>query len=245
MATEETVYLRVSGTRSRWGKTPLEAIKEMVSRLPEDLRSGGVDSESILRAGGVVAVDHIKRAFLTKSSGGTDEAGDSWLPLSPKTVAYSRRVRRGKGRTKLELAREVRPSQGLTKKQQQRWWDLYRHGLAIFRGDKSHAAARAWFILKGEGAVTLFDKYRNERVPILRDTGELFDSIVPSVERGEIVVRAGARHAAVHHYGAPGRTPQRRLWPEPRRWPSSWWVDIADTMRDALVEIVTKRARDL
>lgn len=243
MAAEETVYVRVMQTRSRWGKSPLEAVEELVSSIPDDVSGGSIDSEALLRGGGQVALDHIKRAFLVKSAGGTDEAGDRWRPLLPKTVAYSRRVRGGKGRAKPELARDTRPSQGLTKPQQARWWDLYRQGLAMFRGDKSHAARRAWFILKGEGAITLLDKYGNEQVPVLRASGELFDSIVSGVERGEIIVKATAKHAAAHHYGVPGRTPQRRLWPEPSRWPSQWWQDIANSMRDSLVEIITKRAR--
>lgn len=216
-----------------------------MARLPDEVREGRVNSRAILQKAGEIALDHVKRAFLTKSKGGTDEAGDRWKPLLPETIAYSRRVRGGKGRTKPELARNARPSQALNKKQQSRWWDLYRQGLRMFKGDKSHAARRAWFILKGEGATTLFDKYSHEKVDILYDTGELFGSIVMKVEKGEIVIKATADHAAPHHYGVPGRTPQRRLWPEPNKWPSSWWENILTAIQDEFVSLVANRARDM
>lgn len=235
MATQETVYLRVSQTRSRWGKSPLEIVNEIISRLPEEVRSGGIDSEALLRQAGQSALDHIKRAFLIKSSGGTDEAGDRWEPLSPRTVAYSRKGKSSKGAS--------RPSRALSKRENARWWDLYRHGLAMFHGDKSHAARRAWFILKKEGAATLLDKYGADKVPILYDSGGLFDSIILSIEDGAIIIKATAAYAGAHHHGVPGRIPQRRLWPDPSKWPSSWWESILGAIRDKFAEIIAKRVR--
>lgn len=227
----ETVHIRISRTRSKWGKTPGQIIKEVVSKLSSP---GDADIDAMLRSSGEVALGHIKKAFIAKSKGGTDEAGDRWQELSPRTVAYSRKA----GRTKLERSRSSRPSQVLTKKQQERWWDLYRQGLRISRGDKSHAARRAWFILKSEGATTLLEKYGHMKVNILRVTDSLLNGMIVKVENGEILIEATAEYSAAHHKGVPGRLPKRRLWPEPHKWPESWWSDITKPVVDGLNEII-------
>ena len=227
----ETVYVRVSQTRSRWGRTPKQLIEEFLSKLSY---SGDADIDAVLHKAGMVALGHIKKAFIAKSRGGSDEVGDRWQPLSPRTIVYSRKA----GRTKTERGRASHPSQALTKKQQQRWWDLYRRGLAIYNGDKEHAARRAWFILKSEGVTTLFDKYRSAKVDILRVTDSLLNGMLVRVEGGEILIEATAKHSAAHHYGT-SHIPQRRLWPEPSRWPQSWWDDITGAIQDGLNEIVS------
>lgn len=208
----------------------------MVGRIPEEMRSAQADAEVVMNRCGAVALDHIKRAFEVKSHGGTDEAGDSWQPLSPKTVAYKA------ARTKLEKARDKRPSQALTNKQQERWWSLYRQGLAMFKGDKAQAARRAWFFLKREGATTLLDKYGGARVRILYDSGELLNSLTSGIRDGYITISTARKGAAAHHYGTT-RIPQRRLWPDPNRWPSRWWQDIANALRDGLVEMIKEDLR--
>lgn len=182
-------------------------------------------------------MDRIRRAFMIKSHGGTDDAGDRWAPLSPKTVAYSRRGVRGSGRGR-------RPSQALSEKQRTRWWDLYRQGLVIFKRDKGAAARRAWSILKREGATTLFDKYGSRRVTILYDTGALYHSIKVRVNRSEAVISSDHPGAAAHHNGIPGRLPQRRLWPGPRRWPRSWWDEILQIVQQEVVDIAERAARE-
>lgn len=234
---EDTVYVTVSTSRSQWGRSPLQVIQDIVSRIPKKHRSGTADAELILQKAGVTALDHIKKAFVEKSYGSTDEAGDRWKDLDPKTVAYKA------ARTKTERKREARPSQALNKKQQSRWWQLYNQALAMYKGDKSHAAARAWFILKSEGATTLFDKYSNSQHRILYDTGELLNSLTSSIQDGQIVITAKRKGAAAHHYGVPNRLPQRRLWPEPVKWPSSWWNSIANSVRDGILESVKSDLR--
>jgi hypothetical protein len=117
----------------------------------------------------------------------------------------------------------------------------------MYKGDRGHAARRAWFILKAEGARTLLDKYGNRQVEILRDTGLLLNSLSPGVSSseqilrtgpGEVVVGTNRKGAAAHHYGVPGRLPQRRLWPEPSRWPSSWWAELVEQARAGLIDVV-------
>jgi hypothetical protein len=190
----------------------------------------GVNAEDVLYKAGIITLGRIKKAFVVKSGGGTDEAGERWQPLSPRTIAY----RRAK-RTKTERGRDARPSQALTKKQQKRWWDLYAQGMAKSQGDKAYAARRAWFILKSEGANTLINKYGSSHVDILRDTGELLNSFQVRIESGDIVISTDRKGAAAHHSGVPGCLPQRRLWPDPSKWPQSWWSSITDLIRDEII----------
>ena len=109
-------------------------------------------------------------------------------------------------------------------------------------------------ILKAEGAKTIIGEYGGMQVDILRDTGLLLNSLspgyatnyesVPQVEnqvfrpgRGEVIIGTNRKWAAAHHHGVPGRLPQRRLWPEPKDWPSGWWGSILDAAREGLIEI--------
>lgn len=229
------------------------AVRQAISRIPEVARAGGTAAGAMMTRCGMTALGRIKQAFIVKSRGGIDETGDSWAPLSPKTIAYSKTRQRGRGgRTKAEKGRSAYPSQALNAKQQERWWDLYRQGLAIFKGDKGSAARRAWAILKSEGAETLLSKYGGRQVDILRDTGLLLNSLSPGVTSaeqvfrvgpGEVIVGTNRKGAAAHHSGVPGRLPQRRLWPEPRKWPASWWLDIAEQARAGLVEVASQLIR--
>lgn len=229
--------------------TPRAAIRQAVSSVPTAVvRGTAQQAQSLLVRVGLALLGRIRAAFVVKARGGTDEAGDRWAPLSPKTVAYGRRG----GRTRAEKNRDARPSQALNRKQQERWWDLYRQGLAMYGKDRRHAARRAWLILKGEGAQTLFDKYSSRPVEILRDTGLLLNSLSPGAGSTEQVFRVGSgsvtvgtnrKGARAHHKGVPGRLPQRRLWPAPRRWPPAWWQDIIEQARDVLVLIVLENLR--
>jgi phage gpG-like protein len=217
---------------------------DAMHRIPQVARAGGPAADAMMVRIGQSILGHIKRAFIVKARGGTDEAGERWAPLSKKTIAYSR----GR-RTNVERGRDNRPSQALNKKQQERWWQLYRQGLAMTGGDKKHAARRAWAIVKGEGAKTLFDKYSGRQAEILRDTGLLLNSLSPGIKtenqifhigHGEIVVGTNRKGAAMHHNGVPGRIPRRRLWPQPSKWPSHWWRDILEQARAGLVDITAE-----
>lgn len=233
-----------------------------MSNIPQEARGGGSTANAMMVRCGVAALRRIRAAFVVKSHGGTDEAGDRWAPLKPETIAYSRRHRKKLGdpkqsqvfsrakklpwvpRPKIRAA--YAPSYALTNRQRDRWWDVYRQGLAMFRGDKSHAARRAWAILKSEGATTLIAQYGSAQVDILRNTGLLLSSLTPGstvseqifrVQPGEVIVGTNRKGAAVHHRGVLGRLPQRRLWPPVNRWPSSWWEDIAEQGRAGLVDL--------
>lgn len=226
------------------------AVRQVIAQLPRAVRNGGPIADAMLTRCGMAALGRIKEAFVTKSRGGTDEAGESWKPLSPKTIAYSKTRQRGRGgRTRTEKKRATYPSQALNSKQQMRWWEVYRRNLARFKGDKRHAAAIAWLVLKSEGAQTLVDKYGYRQVEILRDTGLLLNSLSPGVASSERIFRVGRgvvtvgtnrKGAKGHHEGIPGRLPQRRLWPAPSKWPASWWRDISNQAKQGLLDLAAE-----
>jgi hypothetical protein len=237
-----TIYVRAN----RW------VVRQAVMKLPAAARTGGALAGAMMTRCGLALLGRIRTAFIVKARGGTDDAGDKWPPLSPTTIAYRRR-HPGVPRQSIRAAH--RPSWMLTSKQNRRWWGLYRHGLAMFEGDKGQAARRAWFILKSEGAETLIGRYGNANVEILRDTGLLLNSLSPGVEKvsrhnirsrhhqvfnigpGEVIVGTNRKGALAHHKGIPGRLPQRRLWPDPAKWPSSWWLDITEQVQQGLVDL--------
>ncbi len=213
-------------------------LRSAISSIPQELGGGGSEGQEILNRCGQVILDHIRYAFRVKSAGGTDDAGDRWAPLKPATVAYTR-----SGRTRTEQKRSARPSQALSARQQKRWWELYRQGLAIHRGDKASAAKWAWTISKREGATTLIGKYGGRRVPILYNTGALFDSITSKVSKNEVTISSSHPAAGVHHRGSRKKgIPQRRLWPDPSNWPAVWWSDMLVSIRDGIIEMVRRRA---
>lgn len=234
---EAVIYLRASRA----------VIREIVRTLPRETVGGSTTAGSIMARCGTVLLGRIRRAFIVKARGGTDEAGDRWAPLKPQTIAYSKTRSRGRGgRLQIERRRGARPSQALDSRQSERWWDLYRQGLRIFNNDKASAAKRAWAILKREGARTLLDKYGHRQVEILRDTGLLLNSLSPGVStidqvfriyRGEVIIGTNRKGASAHHNGVRGKLPKRRLWPPPNKWPSAWWQDLADEVQQGMVEV--------
>jgi hypothetical protein len=233
-------------------------VRTVLSKLPA-IATGSVGGSTMLMRSllvriGLTALAHIRDAFVVKARGGTDETGLKWKPLSPYTIAYRRRH---PGLPK-KRSRLTHPSWMLKEKERKRWWKLYSRFLAMYKGDKSHAAAHAWFILKEEGAQTILSVYGNTRVEILRDTGLLLNSLTPGIDpivgiapstpprtphqvfrlgQGEVVIGTNRKWCGTHHRGVPGRIPKRPLWPDPKKWPSSWWRDILGQAREGLVDI--------
>lgn len=231
-----------------------QTVREAIAAIPK-IAAGEVSEaqsakNALLVRVGLVTLGRIRRAFVIKARGGTDETGLSWPPLSPKTIAYSRRhpgVPKNRSGT--------RPSWMLSEKQKERWWALYRIGLVRFKGDKASAAKMAWAISKAEGAETLIGKYGATQVEILRDIDLLLNSLSPGIDeesgqefygpiqeqvfrigRGDVIVGTTRKGAASHHYGT-AKIPQRRLWPDPQNWTQDWWDDITDAVQDSLIEI--------
>ena len=87
---EITVTARMSRGEARRLLSSVPAI--VAGRLPDP--TGAVREMQL--AVGMAILSNIKRAFVVKAAGGTDEAGDSWLPLSQNTID-GRRVGNGVG----------------------------------------------------------------------------------------------------------------------------------------------------
>jgi hypothetical protein len=213
---------------------------------------------------GVAALMLIKIAYLAKAQGGTDEAGDSWAPLSPKYIAYGRR-HPGLAEKRAEAKSKGRPGRPLlSDTQDKRWRGLFaaklhrtsRKQAAMGIGGnaeadaKANAAAYAWAVLKAEGGKTIFGEYSGAKVEILRDTGVGFNSLSPGVDGPSghpnqvfrtlpngVMVGTNRKAMAAHHRGS-GKLPKRRLWPETNRWPSSWWMELLDAARDGAANIL-------
>lgn len=203
---------------------------------------------------GLAALSLIKEAFVLKARGGTDDTGLRWAPLSPYTIAYSRRH---PGVPSKRQRARFAPSWILSRQQRRLWWDYYRRFLARYKGDKAHAAAVSWFVCKEMGFPTMMQTYGNTPVEILRDTGLLLNSLSPATPpdaattsppqrpaqvfrllRGEVVVGTKRKWAGTHHRGIPGRLPQRRLWPEPSRWTPRWWSLMLTQARLGVLDLV-------
>ncbi len=223
------------------------AVRHALLSLPQRMCAGGMIPDSTMTRCGNALLERIFSAFVVKSLGGTDEAGESWRPLHPKTIAYKRARR-----TPIEVRRGSRPSQALNIKQQERWWEVYRRNLAKYH-DKSTAAKVAWFVLKSEGATTLLDKYGTQKTEILRDKGDLLKSLSPETRTDKSVFRVtpatvevgtNRKGAIYHHKGVPGRLPQRRLWPAINNFPASWWHDILDEVQSGVVELTIQVVRE-
>jgi hypothetical protein len=242
-------------------------VREILRKLPAaSVGLAGTYSlaNALLVRIGQAALGRIRRAFIDKAHGGADETGLSWQKLDPRTIAYKRRHllvgRSGQMSKKRRLPSPgtragYRPSFQLTEPERKRWWGYYRKFLSVYRGDKAHAAATAWTILKAQGAKTLLMVYGGAQVDILRDTGLLLNSLSPGIInpgssspphtlhqvfrllRGEVIIGTNREGAAYHHRGVPGRLPRRPLWPGPSTWTSAWWQDILEQARQGVIEI--------
>lgn len=239
------------------------AVRQALQGLPDAAVGGSATAKAMMTRVGMALLSRIRTAFVAKARGGTDDAGETWKPLSKNTVAYSRRHRKLEGDPRESRAfsraknkpwipkssgrAKYGPSYALTDEQNKRWWEVFGKYLAIYKGDRGHAAAVAWIILKSEGAHTLMELYGDAQVEILRDTGILLNSLSPGVNSndqvfrvglGEVIVGTNRKWAAVHHHGSKdGRIPQRRLWPPVEKWPQKWWIDLLEQVHSGLLDL--------
>lgn len=229
-------------------KKSRKEIKQAIRSIPQDLVRGG-KADKIMAECATAMLELIHDAFVVKSTGGTDESGERWAPLKPTTIAYRQT------RTATQRSRQTRPSQGLTKKQQDKWWEFYRQGLAINKGNKSAAAKFAWAKIKSMGGQTLLTRYGMRRADILNHSGKLLESLTPgsnspdqviNITPNGVTVGTSVEYAMVHHMGSPAKgIPQRRLWPEPKDWPQSWWDKINERIQLGIANMVGPKVRGL
>lgn len=136
----------------------------------------------------------IHRAFKTKSEHGTDDLGNSWPDLDPKTKAYSRPdARKGlavhKGKP-TPYGNTHRPT--LTKEQDKVWRAIYVKCLTFNRMMMSgreaeeSAAQQAWnYVKKHLGATTILDFASRQTVLLLQKSGRLEKSLSPGTFSGK------------------------------------------------------------
>jgi len=237
----DVAYAR--GTRAEFRRA-IQVIPSMLAGR----RAANDSIRAVLTRAGQAALDVIRRAFMVKARGGTDICGLKWKPLSPKTIAYSRKH---PGVPPAPKRAPYAPSWMLTKAQRAQWWAIYGTALARFRGDKSSAAKYAWAEMKRRGAETLIGTYGNTPVEILRSTDVLANSLSPGDDSGSQVFRIGegsvtvgtsVPYAITHHEGR-GHVPQRRLWPEPSKWNGEWWDNIITQVKEGIVDVISAMAR--
>lgn len=211
---------------------------------------------------GVVTMSFLKEAFIVKSRGGTDAAGEQWAPLSPYTIR--KRLEKGSLR-KRDLPRKARRALDRFQKAK----DEYTKAVARLGGFKK---AKRSTIDKAKSKVDRLEKKLAKytakldkaraaldtaiaNIEILRDTGRMFNSLSPGesgelnddgvlrVNPGEIVFGTNVEYAAEHMEGRPVATakgppmPARPLWPEPKKWPAQWWDQLSQAAADGLIDV--------
>jgi hypothetical protein len=224
----------------------------------------------------VAFLEKVKLAFIVKSRGGTDEAGIKWPPLSKEYLAYGRRFGKGEQASLKKaagLGKQHKFTPGgenglLTKKQQDRWWQIYRQTLAWMASRepigiaKGRAAAVAWAKIKEEGAKTKLEVYGNRQVETLRDTGVLFNSLQPGTitingpdanyvppldqivrdTQGELVVGTNVSYAK-YHQGTQEKPGRRLIWPFvlPQAW-LDYFSRMGESGLVAAVKLIARAA---
>ena len=219
-----------------------------------------------LRAG-MVALSLIQQAFLEKARGGVGEDGIKWAPLSPKTIAYGRRVGPGDAHLLRGIHDKGGPRPYLTGPQDKRWrmiyatrrsWLMAAHGMDE-RSASARAAQIAWATLKAEGAKTKLQVLGGRTVEIGRDTGRLFASLSPGTPdpgrhplgrepppepapaaAGDRVLREepGAVIVGTNVEYAGDFHRRRPLWPPDGQIPAAWAAEVAAATRDGIAEAV-------
>jgi len=231
----------------------MEKLRELPALLAGKSADPAKDRDRLMGALGLQALTLIKDAYVTKSRGGTDEAGIHWEPLSPRYVAYGRR-HPGLARKRTLAAKAGRARRPLlTKAQDELWRRIYVRNLRrMQKQGKSKAegiaAAIAWATVKRAGGKTILAEYGKTHVEILRDTGRLLNSLSPGsspaptssdqifrVEAGAIVVGTNVYYASFVHK-------KRPLWPnDPNGIPASWWARLGDTLSDGLAMLLQRK----
>lgn len=168
-------------------------VRALISSLPRELLGRGTNKHRLYDLFWTTIArtlfSYAAESYDIRSHGGTDALGNSWKPLSPRTVASrpisaTERAEFGIGGKRSK----VRPS--LTPRQDKTWRGIFYSTytrLSKTVGDleaKKAAAQTAWAILKSRGAVTLLDALSSRNVLILQVTKRLFKSFQPSGRGG-------------------------------------------------------------
>jgi hypothetical protein len=258
---------RMSRIYFRGNRDELNTVfRNMVASIAGSSQTYRTEAQAIHAVVGLSALSDIKADFVRKARGETGEDGIKWAPLSPKTLAYGRKAPKAGG-----LAPGGKDG-FLTAEQLARWRRIYGGTLSRLAMSmpletaKGKAAAKAWFILKQEGAKTKLSEYANRPHEILRDTGILLNSLSPgaigsdgvnltvSPPRGEggdlqvfdltpagVIVGTNVPYAGVHQNGSRKRNiPARPFIPNvvPDKWLERWTGAVLPSLTVAIRQAV-------
>lgn len=248
-------------TKVTWTGTREELV-EQAEKLAAMLAGTTQDDDNaglmFLSSIGLAALADIKMAFLLKASGGTDDTGDTWPPLSPSTIA-GRRVgpkdsAKAREWTKIRN-RELKKIKGQFEKQQGELFDRFLLSLdpkLALKRAKTIAAHRA----SEHTGLTKLQALGARNVEILRDTGVLLNSISPGVlsdtgtyakpgndggdqqvfelSAGQIILGTSVKYSSIHQTGTE-HIPQRKIVPEDEAdIPDAWWERWLDASMKSL-----------
>ena len=192
-------------------------VHKAASSIPQEACKGTPLGQAALTRIGIALLGRIKNAFVVKSLGGTDEAGERWAPLSRYTLAL---------RGKRDQSKETKqPTQTKIRGKGK--------GAAL-PFDKYAKSTVNTDILRDTGALL------NSLSPGVASSEQVFQ-----VGQSSVTVGTTREGAAKHHSGVPGKLPQRRLWPHPNKWPPSWWDELLKQARDGIVDIAIQLIENL
>lgn len=128
--------------------------------------------------------ERVHKAYEVKSTGGADDTGTKWKPLSPATIAQRPLVPGERKSLGIKRNEKVR---GLLTPQQDLLWkgifaSTFKRLIAQGYGAgqaKAEAGQLAWAILKKMGAKTKLEVLGKRNVPIGIDSGDLYEATTP------------------------------------------------------------------
>lgn len=253
-----------------------EDAKQLIGEFVRTLGGSGsavsAYARGVFLAIGFAALSDIQADFVRKARGETGEDGVKWPRLSPKTLAYSRRFGPGE---KSQLKKAAGLGRGnnqrglLTAAQNKRWKQVYGTRLARFAASMPMGAARAkaaqiaWEVVKAEGAKTKLEVFGNRQHEVLRDSGNLLNSLSMGELAGDgagasysappdqkfqlladgVIIGTNVPYAGTHQHGDPKRgIPARPFLPTngaPPAWRERWAgvgiIAIGAALRQLLV----------
>ena len=111
------------------------------------------------------------------------------------------------------------------------------------KGDKAHAAAYAWTVLKAEGAKTRLETLGNRNVEIGRDSDGIYNSLSPGVEDNILQAVPGAATVGSNKKYAPHFHAKRPIWAPPSMWPDPYWQRLTKLAADGLLYMVAENLK--
>lgn len=230
-------------------------ILRQLRNLPAILAGNKNDNQRIGRLFRSTITHHtytkIFDAFMAKSDGKADEFGEVWEPLSPRTIAQRPISRIEKWKAGVGNNRGL-----LTQAQDRQWRGIFAStlGRLLKQGTPIHEAKQragqvAWAVMKARGAKTKLDVFGRRKVPILRVSDRLVDSLSPGeVVDGEYIPFTPDQVAEFRgntlRYGtkvpyAKKQHQTRPLWPTPQNM-AKWNTEALRKGRDAIVTAISR-----